>query len=241
MRLSNDQIVTPTVGDFLFLLPGTPHSLIGNNPSGYHTDIYIHEKYFYQNIFPLLHNNPVFMNFFFTHMMPDREQSHKLISTAGNRFIEEKMVAIHEEYHRNDNLSLSIISSELVILLAHLARMYHEESSRTRYKHAKAEEIVSYIGNNFLTANLNDVAWHFHYTTNYVCEMLRTETGKRFTEWLHYFRINHSKTLLANTQLPTGTIATACGFETPKYFYRVFKKQTGMTPTEYREKQRSDF
>lgn len=235
VHLSSQNVITPQAGDFVFLLPGPPHSLLRKNPAGYHTDIYIAQKFFYQNIFPRLCDNPVFMNFFFTHMMPDKEQPHKLIHTANDPYVQEKMVEIYKEYQRGDHLSQSIIASEVIILLAYLARLYDEESTQTRYKYATAEQIVAYIGTHFLTTNLNDVAWHFHYTNNYVCEMLRTETGKRFTEWLHYFRVNHALTLLDNTSLPIHIIATSCGFETPKYFYRVFKKHTGMTPTEYRE------
>ena len=230
----------PKAGDFVFLLPGTAHALLADNPANYHTDIYVQENYFYQSIFPRLCDNPVFMNFFFNHMMPNEEQPHKRISTAGDPFFKEKIDAIHKEFLRNDNLSLSIMSSELVTLLAHLARIHHEETKPDRSRHAKADEIVGYISAHFLTVTLNELSYHFHYSPNYISQSLRSETGKSFTEWLHYFRTNHAISMLCNTDLPAVTIATACGFENPKYFYRVFKKLTGMTPSEYRENQNSN-
>ncbi len=234
-----DHVFTPKAGDFIFFLPGTAHALLADNPEGYHTDIYIMEDFFYQHIFPRLSENPVFMDFFFAHMMPDKEQPLKLISTADNPYFKEKMDTIHREYLLGDYLSQSIMTSELLTLLAHLARVHHEDTKKERSRHAKADEIVRYISSHFLTVTLDELACQFHYAPNYISQSLSSETGKSLTEWLHHFRINHAKTMLCSTSIPASTIASACGFENPKYFYRVFRKITGMTPTDYRNQHNS--
>ncbi|MFA6664932.1 MAG: helix-turn-helix domain-containing protein [Lachnospiraceae bacterium] len=42
--------------------------------------------------------------------------------------------------------------------------------------------------------------------------------------------------LLATTPLPTGEVAIKAGYSDKNYFSLAFRRKTGMTPTEYREK-----
>lgn len=61
------------------------------------------------------------------------------------------------------------------------------------------------------------------------------ETGKKFSHYLTEMRINRAKELMkANPQTSLQTIAVqiGCG-NNPKYFSQLFKKQEGITPTEF--------
>ncbi len=49
-------------------------------------------------------------------------------------------------------------------------------------------------------------------------------------------KIEISKELLKNTDIPISQISNKTGFQSQNYFSRVFKKYTGLSPTEYREK-----
>lgn len=89
-----------------------------------------------------------------------------------------------------DSLTPQVLSSQLITLLAYLSRIHQEKTDETHYYHAKADQIVAYIEMHFLTVTLNEVAWHFHYSPNYISQSLRTETGKSFTEWVQLFRTN---------------------------------------------------
>lgn len=54
-------------------------------------------------------------------------------------------------------------------------------------------------------------------------------------EYLSHCRIEKAKALLANKHdMNVLDIAMACGFESSQYFATVFKKKTGITPSEYR-------
>ena len=50
------------------------------------------------------------------------------------------------------------------------------------------------------------------------------------------FRINEAKKLLKNTQNKLSDIALQCGFADLYSFSHSFKKNTGMTPSEYRQR-----
>ena len=55
-------------------------------------------------------------------------------------------------------------------------------------------------------------------------------------ELLRETRIKHSQQLLLNTSMPVSEVAYACGFNDPKYFGKIFRQLTKMSPTDYRQK-----
>ncbi|SEL86800.1 Signal transduction histidine kinase [Aquimarina amphilecti] len=64
---------------------------------------------------------------------------------------------------------------------------------------------------------------------------IKALTGKSITHYLNYVRIEKAKQLLKDNTLQIGEIAFELGFESANYFTRIFKKETGITPVEYRE------
>ena len=53
-------------------------------------------------------------------------------------------------------------------------------------------------------------------------------------QWIEISRLNLSKRLLADFNLPVSAVAERSGIEDASYFTRFFRKWTGMTPTGYR-------
>lgn len=64
----------------------------------------------------------------------------------------------------------------------------------------------------------------------------KKETGMNFIDYLTEIRVEKSKELLANTFLNVKEISYNVGYNDPNYFFKVFKKITGITPGEYRSK-----
>lgn len=65
---------------------------------------------------------------------------------------------------------------------------------------------------------------------------LSTLTGKSPNQIIREVRLQKAKILLENPELNIGDIAALAGFTDPSYFTRVFAREYGMPPTEYREK-----
>ena len=61
-------------------------------------------------------------------------------------------------------------------------------------------------------------------------------TGENFSSYLKNFRIDKSKKLLGNLDMNINEISREVGFEDARRFARVFKEETGITPTAWREK-----
>lgn len=56
-----------------------------------------------------------------------------------------------------------------------------------------------------------------------------------FTEYLTGLRIETAKALLKNRELSIKQVCLDSGYANPNYFSRIFKKWTGITPTEFRD------
>ena len=65
--------------------------------------------------------------------------------------------------------------------------------------------------------------------------MFKKETDMNFSEYLKKIRIDNAKNLLLNTENTVEDISYAVGYSDIKYFSRLFKKLTGVTPTEFRK------
>jgi two-component system, response regulator YesN len=81
---------------------------------------------------------------------------------------------------------------------------------------------------------IQTVATECHVHPAHLSRQFKKETGLNITQYLHHLRIEEAKLMLQKDQTSIDWIAGAVGFEDAGYFSRVFKKQEGVTPTQYR-------
>ena len=72
------------------------------------------------------------------------------------------------------------------------------------------------------------------FSTPYFSTLFHKEMGKTFKAWLNDTRIEHAKSLLTESTLPILEICYECGYSTPSQFIKMFKRQEGTTPKQYR-------
>jgi len=66
------------------------------------------------------------------------------------------------------------------------------------------------------------------------CRQFKAAFDVTFVEYLANYRMQQAKRLLSNPAIPVADVAAAVGFNDPSYFTRVFRKQEGVSPSEYR-------
>ncbi len=66
------------------------------------------------------------------------------------------------------------------------------------------------------------------------CREFRAAFDVTFVEYLVNYRMQEAKRLLANPDMPVADVAAAVGYNDPSYFTRVFRKQEGVSPSEFR-------
>jgi len=98
-------------------------------------------------------------------------------------------------------------------------------------------KVKKYIDENFSKdITLDDAARLVDLSPYYFSKLFKTESGENFSEYLGKVRIGNAKKLLANPNYSVKEICVMCGYSDPNYFSRIFRKQEGMTPSEYRER-----
>jgi two-component system response regulator YesN len=84
--------------------------------------------------------------------------------------------------------------------------------------------------------SLHDIAEKAFVSEPYLSSSFHKYCGSTVIEFLNNYRIWQAKKLLITTDEPIKEIATSVGIKDPSYFYRCFKKLTGKTPAQYRQK-----
>lgn len=83
---------------------------------------------------------------------------------------------------------------------------------------------------------LKMLADHVGLTESYCSKYFKQNVGSSFLDYVTTRRVSHAQRLLKYTDYSITEIIEMSGFSSIQTFNRVFKKQTGMTPTEYRKK-----
>ena len=112
-----------------------------------------------------------------------------------------------------------------------------EQISQDETKQAmkNAESIISYLNENYMKdISLDDVSESILYSSTYINRLLKMTTQKTFYELLTDIRINKACDLLCTSSLQISQIGEMVGYTNTQSFIRMFKKQTGLTPGQYR-------
>jgi two-component system response regulator YesN len=113
---------------------------------------------------------------------------------------------------------------------------YRDAHTEGRYQSVivKARE---YIDQHFASEDISlySTASHVGISPNHLSTVFAQETGENFIEYLTRVRIEKAKQLLKGTAMKNADIASETGFSDPHYFSYIFKKNTGLSPREFRQ------
>ena len=98
------------------------------------------------------------------------------------------------------------------------------ENRVSRYVLASADRDISIEG----------VAGALYMNRKYLSETFRQKTGELLIEYITRVRMKRAARLLVQGSRKTYEVALLLGYKDPEYFSRLFKKYTGVSPSEYR-------
>ena len=101
-----------------------------------------------------------------------------------------------------------------------------------------AEYIKDFIDENYMKQDTNagNIAERFGVSGSYIGSLFREQQKTTITKYITQLRIEKAIQLLSNTKLQIQAISKMVGYSDQNYFARIFKKQTGLSPGEYRDK-----
>ncbi len=98
------------------------------------------------------------------------------------------------------------------------------------------KEIQEYALNKELNLTIDELAKQLSTSRSQLHRKIKALTGQSITNYINFIRIEKAKEILVTTSLHISEIAYETGFESPTYFSRAFKKNTGVSPTSFRDK-----
>lgn len=156
----------------------------------------------------------------------------QVIKPARKERIRDLIHIYHEEciLYNNDteykNLLIKLILKELE---------YSYKSGEESIHSALAVRIHMYIHTNFTRRlKTSDVASALGFNADYIERIFKTHYKSTITAEIQNARISHAAHQLAHSATTVSEIAQSSGFSGTEDFCRVFKKRTGLTPTQYR-------
>ena len=82
---------------------------------------------------------------------------------------------------------------------------------------------------------IDEICREMNISRSYLQHLYKGFFGVSITTDIQYSRMEYAKHLLSSTDLAIYNVSTACGYPSDVHFMRVFKKATGVTPTQYRK------
>lgn len=175
----------------------------------------------------------------------DSEESYRRAYVTAKKYdlsMPEILNAVEEL--NNDIPELDILKIQVAPLQTLLQMIFYfssiSENSNEQVDNRKELyfSILNYINSAFRNPNfsLRDICDHFNISYSYASHLFSEYNAQTFTHYVSKIRIEVAKHYLRHTSLPISFTSQECGFSDSNYFSSIFRKQTGMSPTEYRRR-----
>lgn len=149
----------------------------------------------------------------------------------------------HNDYFQNSTINILAISklisrrNVLNWLENHKKNIIRQLEQLTSSKSQLAEKARNYVIQNIdQRIMLQDVAEYVNLTPNYLSALFKKTFNCNFVDFINEVKMERACTLIHEGKYKIYEISFMLGYDNPYYFTKVFKKQMGLTPTEYQRK-----
>lgn len=222
-------------GDIIIALPGSLHSIEGND----NVTMNYENILFSKDLLTFPENDLTwdeFLSPFFSGKVPVRTKI-----THGKKLHSELSGII--DYlddicdRRPYGYQLAVKSSILQIIHLLITNPPSKEDAVAIDKSKeKIKNIIRYISTHYSEEiTIDEIAMHCHYSSSHFMKFFKTHTGMSFVTYLNDYRVTEARTLLTNTTDSILDISLQCGFTNLSNFNRIFKRKYGISPRQMRK------
>ena len=149
-----------------------------------------------------------------------------------------------EYYNNEDEFSRDLMIANISSILKYAQRFYKRQfinrtqiSGKTISKFNEA--LTKYVADGYLHTkgmpSVSSLAEELHLSSRYLSDLLKQESGKTALELIHIYLVSEAKNLLKTEDQSVSEIAYALGFENMSYFSRLFKREVGISPIQFKK------
>ena len=149
---------------------------------------------------------------------------------------------IAEEKEREQPYYTAAITAEVVRLMIYLCRNYAEPQADTaspllpRHHIDTVKHTIRFIGENYMKPiTLDEICARVGFSKYYLCRTFKRATGQTIIDYLNLQRCRNARSMLLSGDATVAECAEACGYNSPSYFTRQYKKYIGELPSQHRE------
>ena len=158
------------------------------------------------------------------------DQNESIVSQLNNS----KQIAKEIRYEMRMVTSFSACKSTLI---KNITGLMEESRDFIHNRNTKpVRQAMEYVKKNYASQiHLDDVAGEVCLSSVYFSSVFKKETGQNFVDFLTGYRMEVAKKLLKNSNLNVKEIAYSVSYTDTRYFSKLFKKNVGLKPSDYRK------
>lgn len=232
-----DGQLTLESGSILLMNMNYHHALSIDSKASMVFNILISRDLLNVSFLSLIHQNKLFSPFFMSSLFSSaKEGAYIYFQKNPSSRVEQLMQSLLEEYILEQQGYEVAIQAYLSLIFTELVRYHIYQVGKENQQEINYSAIMEYISAHLEDVTLNSLSEHFHYTPAYMSAVLRKYLGKSFSSMITELRLNKAAYLLENSDISINVIVEVLGYYDRSYFNRIFKKNYGCSPQEYRDR-----
>ncbi|PSU33883.1 AraC family transcriptional regulator [Photobacterium lutimaris] len=161
-------------------------------------------------------------------------ENHKRTSVHRNQAVGNGLIQVLQTLgstHSNSHTASLVLRS----LLSHFLVMERAPEKLPSRQEELFQKITKHINEHYNQAlSREEVAREFHISANYLSYIFQHQGKTSFKDYLCHKRMENAQRLLGGNHHRIKQISQQCGFSDTNYFCRLFKRKTGLTPSQFR-------
>lgn len=228
-----------TAGDLCLIAPNVRHGILAVEDDSIILNILIRRSTFMDIFYNTVRDKTQISSFFVGNLYFREKIRYLLFHTKNDTVIRNYILDMYREQKTGDSFSDRIICSILTLFFVELTRRHGNNVSipdSRRDRTQQESEMLAYMIGNCSTVTLNKLAEEFHFSVPYCSKLIKSITGKTFSNLLTEIRLQQGEQLLLYSQLSVEDISDKVGYRNPESFIRAFRQLHNDTPSQYRRK-----
>ena len=223
-------------GDLILIHPDAMHSLYVDDKSLVYNFI-ISKAYLFNLISQIKHCENTAFDDFIKRLRKENSPSYLFIkSTPETKRLLDDIVSVKKQI--NKSLYLECLIGQLLLTCASDTDNVFLANTTIEGRDV-LKNILAKMEGEYKTVSLDSISKDFGYSKAHVCKLFKKHYNSTFSAKLNEIKILRAKKMLLDTNMSIADISCELGFESTEYFHRLFKKELGLTPNQYRSAQPS--
>lgn len=234
-QILDKNTITLKQGEILFISKNSEHEFEPAEEDDILLNFIILPEFF-DFFYPFIEQNSNIKKFL-VNLLSNKEESNSIIFRVSQyetiqNIVKNILITFNEKYEKTNDLLRQYFLLLIYELLKHTDSA--EETKKANYDSIILFKTYNYLENNYINGSLKGLSLSLKEDYYYLSKRIKILTGFTFQQLLQAERIKAAKSLLESTDANINDIAYHVGYNNLTFFYKMFKKEVGQSPLEYR-------